>query len=69
MKGAWRKPLVLSVHVQGQMLQDRHSVKDVSLMPDADPDTPGTQISSPGYPSLSSGGAILHGGATLEVHF
>jgi len=69
MKGAWKLPITLGLHMQMQRLNDRHTTKELALLPDADPTISGQQVSSPGYPSFSSGGFLLQGGATMELYF
>jgi hypothetical protein len=69
MSDGWKLPLTLGLHLQAQLLDERRTKKDLSLMPDGDPSEPGHQISSPGYPTFSSGGSVIQGGATLELHF
>ncbi|HIA00795.1 MAG TPA: hypothetical protein EYN66_02600 [Myxococcales bacterium] len=69
MQGSWKLPISLGVHMQVQLLDERHTKKNLDLLPDADPSLDGHQVSSPGYPNFSSGGSLLQGGATMELHF
>jgi len=73
----------LDLHVQGQLVGGRTitktiydgtgtydawtSLRDEVVDDPGDPDTQGAQISNPGYPNLTSSGAVYSGGLTLAV--
>jgi hypothetical protein len=67
----------IDAHVQLQIVQSRkiEKVLDNGMAPydpftslrDEDRDTPGLQITNPGFPGIAGGGQVLSGGMTLAV--
>jgi len=67
--GIRRLPLSIDLHFTAQVLETRNTQKNSDLMQDSDPQTPGKQVNSPGYPSFKSGGYLVGGGTTVSVYF
>ncbi len=71
------KGVRLDAHLMLQIVDSRTITKQIwdgtgtydpfTSLRDEDINTPGTQISNPGYPSIKSGGEVVSGGVTLEV--